>query len=60
MNEILAESGAHISIYVAGLEYPVLESGLRPLKQIYKDEENLVWLVACLNGKYGNIVLPLN
>lgn len=60
MNEILAESSAHISVYVAGLEYPVQESGLSPLDSAFRTEENLVWIIACLNGSYGNIVHPLN
>lgn len=60
MNEILAESSARVSIFVKGLDYPVFESGLNQIKNSFEYEENLAWLVGCLNGSYGNIVNPLN
>ncbi|KAL4462728.1 hypothetical protein ABPG74_000558 [Tetrahymena malaccensis] len=60
INQILAESGAHFSIYVAGLEYPVYESGIAYFDNNISTDENLIWLVSCMNGSYGNQVYSLN
>ena len=62
INKLFIQSGAMIKIYVGLIDYPIFYSNLLANDEEGKiiKENNLAWLVGCLNGQRGNEIKYLD